>query len=379
MGDEPDLTVATHEPEALPPPPPPPPAPAAGGELPAKVSGVGCPSCGGALEVEVGVRVVTCPFCGTALLATSELGVRRFAVEPEVGADAAREAVRRWLGSGWNKDRRLPREAELAEAFLCFLPFFRVEADVVGIALGTEQRRRTVGSGKNRRTETYEVDVERTTERHFDRTFAAVQVHEWGVRKIDLAGDRLVSYEPDRLERLGMVFPPTRSEDEVRRGALAAFREEGDPAKGLHRVRFRFLESVREALTVVYYPLWIVRYRFRERAYQAVVDAEDGGLAYGKAPGNDLYRALALVGAEAVVCYLGTALFHFASDDGCGALFAALVFGSAVLVWGWRKFRYGGVVEEGSGLEPGESATAAAAEAMKSIFSGRVPRPRLPR
>lgn len=361
------------------PPPPPAPAPAAGGELPAKVSGVGCPSCGGALDVEVGVRVVACPFCGTTLLATSELGVRRFAVDPEVDADAAREAVRRWLGSGWDKDRRLPREAELGEAFLCFLPFFRVEADVVGIALGTEQRTRTVGSGKNRRTETYEVDVERTTEKRFDRTFAAVQVHEWGVRKVDLAGDRLTPYDPDRLERLGMVFPPTRSEEEVRRAALATFRDEGDPAKGLHRVRFRFLESVREALTVVYYPLWIVRYRFRERSYQAVVDAEDGGLAYGKAPGNDLYRALMLVGTEAAVCYVGTAMFHHAGDDGCGALVAALVFGGAILAWGWRKFRYGGVVEEGSGLEPERPPAAVAVETMKSILAGRRPELRLPR
>ena len=375
MGDQPDLTVATPEPPVLPPPPPPPPA--AGGELPARVAGVGCPSCGGALEVEVGVRVLTCPFCATTLLATSELGVRRFAVDPEVDADAARAAVRRWLGSGWNKDRRLPREAELAEAFLCFLPFFRVEADVVGIALGTEQRTRTVGSGKTRRTETYEVDVERTTERHFDRTFAAARVHEWGVRKVDLAGDRLTPYDSDRLDRLGMVFPPTRSEDEVRGAGLAAFREEGDPARGLHRVRFRFLETVREALTVVYYPLWIVRYRFRERSYQAVVDAEQGGLSYGKAPGNDLYRALMLVGTEAAVCYAGTALFHHAGEDGCGALLAALVFGSAVLVWGWRRFRYGGVVEEGSGHEP-ESATPFVAEAWKSILAGRRPGRRLP-
>lgn len=329
------------------PPPAPPPESVDASALPARVSGLACPSCGGALEVDSGVRVVRCPFCETRLLATSDLGLRRFAVEPRVSLDDARQRVRTWLGSGWNKDGRLPREAEMGEAFLCFLPFFRVQADVVAAALGTEERRRTVGSGKNRRTETYEVDVERWMEKPFDRTFAAVNVAELGVGRVSLAGDRLVPFSPAALERRGMIFPPTRSEPEARAAALAAFREQADPAAGLKRVRFRFVETVRELFTVVYYPLWVVRYRFRERTYLGVVDAEDGTLAYGKAPGNDLYRAVMLIATEAALCFGATTALQWAED--CGVAIAVVVFGAALLVWGWKRFRYGGVVEEGSG------------------------------
>jgi hypothetical protein len=295
--------------------------------------------------VDSGARVVHCAFCQTPLLATSRLGARRFAVVPRFDADAARGAARGWLGSGWNKDRSLPRDAVLGEAFLCYLPFFRVVADAIGWALGTEERTR--GSGKNRRT--VEVDVEKSVERRFDRTYPAVNVAELGVQEVALGGDRLVAFDADALERSGMVFVPTRSEAEVRDAALAAYKAEADPASGLKRVRFRFLETVRDELTVVYYPLWVVRYRFRNRSYQAVVDAEDGTLAYGKAPGNDLYRALVLVGTEAVVCYAGTTLAQHA-DNGCGATMAAAVFGFIALAWAWRRFRYGGVVEEGSGV-----------------------------
>jgi hypothetical protein len=343
------------EPHVPPPPPPPPgssPASGAAEETaaappPARVTGLSCPSCGGALDVDAGVRVVVCPFCTTPLLATSELGLRRFAVEPRKDLEAARGCVREWLGSGWNKDRRLPREAELAEAYLSFLPFFRVQADLVGVALGTEERRRTVGSGKNRRTETYEVDVERWVERHFDDTRAAVNVAELGVWHVDLKGDRLVPFDDAALARSGMVFPPTRSEPEVRKEALARFRDEGDPAKGLKRVRFRFVETLREAFTVVYYPLWVVRYRFENRSYLAVVDAEDGTLAYGKAPGNDLYRAAMMIGTEAAVCFAATSVLHWA--DECGPVVGVFVAGGAALAWAWKRFRYGGVVEEGSG------------------------------
>ncbi len=335
---------------------------------PARVTGLSCPACAGVLEVETGLRVLACPYCGTHLLVGGETGVRRFAVEPKLDAAAAREAALRWLGSGWNKDRRLPKEAELAESFLCFLPFFRVEADAVGIALGTEERQRTVGSGKNRRTQTYEVDVERVVERPCDSTFAAVQVAEWGVQRVNLAGDRLLPFDAGALERAGMVFPPTRSENEAREGALAQFRQETDPGKGLKRVRFRYQAMLRERMSVIYYPLWVVRYRFRGRSYQVVVDAEDGGIAYGKAPGNDLYRALMLVGSEAAACFIGTSVVQhgWSSDDGCGAVIGALVVAVVILGWGWKRFRWGGEVVEGTGVvaEAGPGGALAAARSL---------------
>jgi hypothetical protein len=335
---------------------------AVAGALPsAEVTGLSCPGCGGALAVAPGLRVVVCPFCQTPLLARGEPGIRRFAVVPEVASDRAHEATRAWWEKGWNKHRALPREAETREAFLCFLPFLRTEADAVGYAFGTEERTRTVGSGKNRRTQRYEVDVERRLEKHLDRTLPAVNAAEFGVAQVHLGGDRLVPFDADRLERLGMVFSPTRSESEARREALLAFREEADPGRGLKRVYFRYLATLRERFSVVYYPLWVVRYRFRGRSYQALVDGEDGSLAYGKAPGNDLFRALMLVGSEAAACFLATSAVQWAFtgdvDNPLGLILGAGAIGLAVLAWGFRHFRYGGVVEEGTGLasKPGFS------------------------
>jgi hypothetical protein len=317
--------------------------------LSTRVRGLSCPNCGGSLEIVTGLRVTRCPYCRTPLLALSELGVRRYAVEPQIESGRARELAREWLTRGVAKDRRLRQEAEIAEAFLCFLPFFRVQADCIGFALGTEERRRTVGSGKNRRTETYEVDVERRVERSFDRTYPAVNVAEWGIRRVDLAGDRLIPFSRDLMDRLGMVFSPTGSERDVEQAALDEFKRLADPATGLKRVRFRFLETLRERLSVVYYPLWVVRYRFLERSYQVLVDAEDGALAYGKAPGNDLYRALMLVGTEAGALFLATTVLQLFGLS-CGSLAVVGGVSLAIILWGWRRFRYGGVVEEGTGI-----------------------------
>jgi hypothetical protein len=317
-------------------------------QLSSRLDGLSCKNCGGALEVELGLRVISCSFCRTKYLVVDQRGARNFAVEPKIEDSRVRDLVAGWMAKGWNKAPQLREESQLGHSFLCFIPFFRIQADCLGFALGTERRRRTVGSGKNRRVQTYEVDVERSVERNFDRTYPAINVAEWGVRRVDLRGDPLVPFRPNTLGRLGMVFPVTASAAEVREMALRKFKQEADPERGLHRVRFRFLQTVREMFSVVYYPIWITRYTFHGRSYQVLIDAEDGSMAYGKAPGNDLYRAIMLVGSQAVGIFAASTLLQVWS----GGIEALAIVGAAtagLLYWGWKKYRFGGVVIEGTG------------------------------
>lgn len=312
------------------------------------VAGLSCPSCGGALRVELGLRVAVCPYCQKSLLAVGQVGVRRLAVEPKVTAPLARQAAQTWLRKGWSKEPKLKTDAEIGEALLCFLPFYRIQADVVGYVLGQERRTRRVG----KRTQVYYVDVERRVERSFERTVPGVNVGEWGIERINLEGDTMVPFDEEKFSRLGMVFPPTTSELEALQSAISDFRDLADPSSSLHQVRFKFLEPIRQRLMVVFYPLWVVRYRFRSRSYQVLIDAEDGTLAYGKAPGNDLYRAFMLVLAQAAAGFVGTtgARWALAADDDGFALLALSAAAALAILWaGWRKFRWGGVVIEGSG------------------------------
>ncbi|HRC85253.1 MAG TPA: hypothetical protein PK413_06575 [Thermoanaerobaculia bacterium] len=325
-----------------------------------RVSGLSCPSCGGALTVASGQIILACPFCQTTLRVAGEKGIRRFAVKPEVSSDQAKQLVMAWLAKGISKHSALKKEAELAEAFLCFLPFFRSEANAVGYAFGIERRTRTVGSGKNQRTETYDVPVERRLEQHLDQVSVAVNPAEWGLSRIDLSGDELVPFDAETFERYGMVFAPTASEAEAREDMLADFADEADPAAGLHQTHFRFLELLSPRFSLVYYPLWVVRYRFRGKSYQVLIDAESGDLAYGKAPGNDVFRAAAMVGSQAAACFLVTSGLQWSFsgdvDNPFALIFGACAVGVAIFLWGFKKFRFGGVVEEGTGYQEPASA-----------------------
>src|SRR4030095_4387868 len=186
--------------------------------------------------------------------------------------------------------------AKLDDTFLTYIPYWRVRADVVGWVFGKERRPQIV----NGRTTTYYVDVEKKIQQQFDKTFAACDVAELGVRKVNLAGDEMKLANFEELQSAGMLFNIISSEKEITDYAKAQFVEEAINSVRVDQVTFQHNDLVRPSVTIVYYPLWVVRYIFRGRTYQVVVDGEDGTICYGKAPGNNLYRA--------VVGILGTAL-----------------------------------------------------------------------
>lgn len=351
------------------PPPPPPvhdaeavsPTETTGGgknsvKKPKVLTGLTCASCGGTVGVQEGRTNIECRYCGTPQAVVGERGIARVMVLNRLDRRQAGEVVRGWLRRGIRKDPALKREAALQEAFLAWFPFVRARLDAIGWILGIKNRRRKRGN----RTETVKEPVEQTIERSVDLTMPAADMAEFGVHRVDLAGDEVLPLDDDLLRSRGMVFRPSRSLDEIgerlRKRAIA----DAERANRLDRVSFSWLSSVRRRVTLVYYPMWVIRYGFRGRTYQILIDAEDGALAYGKAPGNHLWRAFCVVASCAGASFIGTTLLQHAgailqSDDGFkGIIFVGLAL-AGLVYWGYRQFRHGGVVEEGTGLAKGKT------------------------
>jgi hypothetical protein len=123
----------------------------------------------------------------------------------------------------------------------------------------------------------------------------------------------------------------------------------------LDRIGQVFVRYLRERMGIVYYPLWILRYEYRGRAYQVVVDGFNGQILYGKAPGSTLYRAAILVGGMAlgalIAVDISSLVLYFAAssgDDEGGLFFFGLALvgvGIGIMVQAYRKFRYGEIYE----------------------------------
>jgi hypothetical protein len=317
------------------------------------LKGITCPACAGELDLREGIKTFNCKYCGTLLLTKGADGVVKYHVPRKIQRNIAIQNMFNWLGKGLAKARGLKNAAKLDDAFLVYIPYWRVRADVIGWVFGKERRTQTV----NGRTTTYYVDVERKIQLPFDRTFAACDVAELGVRKVNLAGDEMRPVNFEELQSEGMLFNIISSEKEITDYAKDQFVDEAVNSVNVDQVTFQHNDLVRPNVSVVYYPLWVVRYLYQGRTYQVIIDGEDGTVCYGKAPGNNLYRAVAGIFGTALGSYLLTffGIFGIVGDgDSAKAAFIAyifaVIFGIILIGWGFKKFRYGGEVEEGTGI-----------------------------
>jgi len=318
---------------------------------PKVLTGLTCASCGGTVDVQEGRTNVECRYCETPQAVVGERGIVRVMVLNRLDRKQAGDVVRGWFRKGIRKEPALKKEAVLQEVFLAWFPFVRARLDAIGWILGIRSKKRKRGN----RWETVNEPVENTVERSVDLTMPAADMAEFGVHRVHLAGDEVLPLDDELLRSRGMVFRPSRSLSEIGDRLKEQAIRDAERTHRLDRVSFSWLTSVRRRIGLVYYPMWVIRYGFRGRTYQVLVDAEDGSLAYGKAPGNHLWRAFCVVASCAGAAFVGSTVLQHAdvflrSEDGLkGIAFVGLVL-AGLVYWGYRQFRHGGVVEEGSGL-----------------------------
>lgn len=315
---------------------------------PRTLTGLNCPRCGGTIPIPEGQTIVPCPYCDLRALVRGERGVRRYQVPVRVDRATAANKLGEFLGSNLAIAFNARSQARLSEQFLAYLPFWTAWARVLAWVFGQER----VGSGKNRRW----VARERKITADMTWTGAACDVGEFGVSRVPLTSQTLEPFDADALHASGLVFEPVTSMSEARTEAERDFEARVQKQSNVDRVAQTLIRFVNERFGVVYYPLWVLRYLYRDRAYQMVVDGHTGQVLYGKAPGNTLYRAAVLVGGMALGAFLAVdaaavALYLSATsssnDNGDGFVFGLglIAAGAAVMFGAYQGFRFGEVFE----------------------------------
>ena len=306
--------------------------------------GLACPNCQGRLKIADGVRIIRCPFCDLRSLVRGERGVMRYQAPRRLDRAAALEKVKGYL-RGLDRAPGLSRRASFTDLFVVYLPFWSEWAEIGAWVFGKKQ----VGSGKSRRLEPREVRL--LGRRNWNQ--AACDVHEFGVNDISLAGQQLEAFDPDVLHADGMVFEPVTAGGAAWAEASLSIDEDVRAEAKLDQIASAHIHRIGGRRALVYYPLWVARYTFRERSYQVVVDGTDGKVLYGKAPGNIWFRAAALIAGFAVGALIlvdGTALasqvvIHSDDSDSAALLCLPPVLGGAIMLAAYRRFRFGELLE----------------------------------
>lgn len=308
------------------------------------LQGLTCSNCGGAVPIPEGQAVVACPFCEMRSLVKGDNGIRRYQVPRAIDRTQALDAAKNFLSGKIQIARNAVSTSKIIEAFVAYLPFWARWSRVLGWIFGKEK----VGSGDNQRYEPRELKIAED----MDWTGVALDVGEFGVEKISLHNRSLEPFNAEELHRVGMVFEPVSSSTEAVDEAEANIKARVRKMADLDGVSQTFIRFVHKRLGLVYYPLWVVRYLYKGRSFQIVIDGHSGEVLYGKAPGSTFFRSLALVGGMAVGAFVaidvGSVIAYvslFSGDeDGLGGLaIAGAVFmtGIGIMIWGYRSFRYG--------------------------------------
>ena len=310
------------------------------------IKGLGCPRCGGMVAVPEGQAVVVCPYCDMRSLVRGDRSVRRYQVTARIPREQALASLNGLFGK-MSVARDARTKSRVTEAFLVHLPFWTLWARALGWAFGQKR----VGSGRNSHYEPREVRLAS------DMVWAgaACDVAEFGVTNVRLTDQTLEPFDGEHLHASGMVFEPTGSVAEAEETAQATFDDTARSTANLDRLNQLFMRYVNRRFGLVYYPLWALRYSYRNRSFQVVVDGFNGKVLYGKAPGSVLYRAGALSLGMAVGAFLivdvpvlflrviGNSSNN--SSASCVIPLAAIVGGIAAMSFAYRSFRYGEQVE----------------------------------
>lgn len=316
--------------------------------VPEIARGLACPNCGGMVPIPEGHVIVRCPYCDLRSFVSGERGVRRFQSPCVVDHPAAERALRKFLSSSMAIARDAGSKARLSEAFLAYLPFWSVWARVMGWAFGQKR----VGSGEKVRYEAREVRI--VEEVSWNE--AACDVGEFGVNEAPINLKGIEPFQPDLLHSQGMVFEPVNSPTEARQKAAKDIDARVRLKAGLDRINQLFVRSFRQRFSMVYYPLWVMRYLYRGRVFQVVVDGRSGQVLYGKAPGNTLYRAAVLVAGMAIGAFLAldvsTAILFTADDESALIGLVIGLVGLGVMALAYHKFRFGEEYEYRNKKEP---------------------------
>ncbi len=312
-----------------------------------------CPHCGGKIETLEGEDMVRCEYCDSLFMLTSDEGIGSVMYKLSIEKDTALSAFREWTKKG-PKAKDLLQRAEISETYPVYLPFWRLIGRGKACVTGIEERR--VNDGKITRTE--RIPHEALINREYIYTKIACDPGDLGVETLVVPNTaEAVLFDDQNI----VTFPATKSRGTAYDEGEAAIKAQAiaDGARRQDEIKFSKAFFFPSGFSMMYYPVWIIRYKYEERDYLAVVDGITSRILSGRAPGNAGSQSTAaavggtLAGTFAALGPIGALMmlqYNFEAESilplfcAVGGIALAIV----LLLWCFRRFRYGGEVSEGA-------------------------------
>ncbi len=276
-----------------------------------------CENCGAVVVLKIGETATLCPYCQTAHVVKSSevVGLKPNALYPfTITTETARERARLYVKSKWFAPKKFKKNLVADNFKGVYQPCFTFDSNTQSSYVGKigKRRTRTVGSGKNRRTETY-IDWRYISGSHTeffndvlingDSAYSQKTLDKiLPYREIELkeyANDYLTGYMAKRSDRtVEDCWNDAKSEiDElIKKSILSKY--------SYDVVDYLNVSTTHNEVTYKYVliPVYLLNYRYNKKLYTMHINGNTGKVT-GKTPISP-WKVLLAVGIGLATCFL---------------------------------------------------------------------------
>ena len=304
-----------------------------------------CPNCGGQVHSEEGESLVLCKFCDSVFSLTTDEGIRKIMYRLDVTREKAEARFSEWLKEG-PKAKDLEKKSQISEAYPIYLPFWRLVGRGKACVCGVEIQKGDKDEPDRR------IPHESLVNREYIYSDIACDPGDLGISAIRIPDHaEAVEFDDESI----VTFGVTESRDDAYSEGSAQIKHQAvkDGKRSMDEVYFSKAFFFEKAFSLVYYPFWIIRYTYEDRAYFAVLDGITSQVISGRAPGNagSQSTAAALGGTLSGAVLAAFIFFGFAlgAIEAIAILFAfGLIAAAGIIGFAYNRFRYGDEILEGT-------------------------------
>jgi hypothetical protein len=240
------------------------------------VDEINCPHCGGPVPFKPGEILATCKYCGyTAVIETGQaFTFEHSMLLNKFDPATVEEPIRNWMGTGFLKPSDLAKKSRIIEKNLVYLPFWVVSANATSTYKGIFERI------------TPAVAKEGKIERTYYWLVLARKATEFPTREYDVPLEGKIPYDFRKVEAFAKVL---NSEiDKTEAVELARQQIESSHRYLLQQDVDKIVEMKTEMkvdqTVYLHAPIWFVKYEYKSKDYQLLIDGATGNQIKGDIP-----------------------------------------------------------------------------------------------
>ena len=240
------------------------------------VEEIKCSHCGAPIAFEPGEILATCKYCGfTVVIETGQTFTYEHSLLlNKYDPTQVEEQIREWMRGGFMKPSDLARKGKIAEKELIYLPFWVVSVEARSSYKGIFERI------------TPAVAKEGTIEKDYDWLVLARKAAVFPTRDYEVPLEGKIAYDFRRIEGFAKVFNSEIDKTEAEEQAKAEIENNHRflAQQDVDKIIEMKTEIKVEETVYLHAPIWFIKYDYKGKTYQLILDGSTGSVIRGDIP-----------------------------------------------------------------------------------------------